>query len=96
MTAQISLFDPPREKSRFHAASYLHSPRLQVVMKALSDGLWKTSMEIARAANVLNPAGAVSELNAPINGLKIETEYVGEQNGRRVWKYRWLKKGGAT
>ena len=44
-------------------------------------------------ARVMNPAGAISELNAPINDLKIETEYVGEQNGRRVWKYRWLKKG---
>lgn len=92
LTLPLSMSRP-----RFHAANYTGSPRLQAVMKVLADGQWKTGLQIAQGAGVLNPAGCVSELNAPINGLDIETAYQGENgNGRKVWKYRWLKREGGA
>ena len=89
MTAQMTL---PFGKSRFHAALYTNSPRLQRVLKLLADGEWYTSFEIAMRAGVVNPSGAISELKAPINGMDIQTDYVGELNGRKIWRYRWIRK----
>ena len=105
---QLTLFDRPakaqaerqakvdpwaKQRTRFHAASYTGSPRLQAVMAVLADGAWHSGIEIAKAASVLNPSGCISELNAPINNLGVESAYTGEnENGRRVWRYRWVKK----
>ena len=87
LTLPLSMSRP-----RHHAAHYTGSPRLRAVMKILADGAWHTGLEIAQGAGVLNPAGAVSELNAAINGLDIESRYVGKnENERGIWKYRWLK-----
>lgn len=88
MTAQTSIFD----RGRAHAADHRTSKRLQAVLDVLNDGGWHTSYEIAMRARVLNPAGAVSELKAPVNMLKIETEEVASaETGRRVFRYRMVK-----
>ncbi len=77
------------EKRTHHAARYTNSKRLQKVLRVLSDGNWHTSLQIAIDANVLNPSGCISELNAPINALGIEKD---EKDGKRYGKYRWPKK----
>jgi hypothetical protein len=71
-----------------HAASLKTSERLQKVYAVLKDGKWHTTKELHRPDEDLAVHTTISELKAPINNIKIETESAGVINGRSVYKYR--------
>lgn len=94
---QTSIFDTPstakeNREHHIHAALYTSSPRLQAVLKVLADGEWHTSWDITMQARTVCASTVIQELKAPINNFDIVTEYVGEQNRRKVFRYRWIRK----
>lgn len=71
-----------------HAANVEKSPRLQAVLTMLRrrGSAGATGRELALAAEVLNPSGAVSELRA--NGFVIDcVEEPSTRKGRRVFRF---------
>jgi hypothetical protein len=73
-----------------HLTNTAHSPRHQRFLDALSDGLWRTNIELCQQAYCTNPGGVASELRA--NGYHIEKKYEREtEHGGRVYKYRWTR-----
>jgi len=69
-------------------AARLNSPRLQRVLRLLSDRQSYSSFEITLGARVVAVSTTIAELRA--NGADIECE-VRQENGKRRWYYTMLK-----
>lgn len=69
-----------------HAARLDHSPRLQAVLRALSDGAERSTLDLVRETGRCAINSIVSELRA--NGYAIHCRQAKAPGGGRIWLYR--------
>ena len=67
----------------------LDSPRVKKVHEALARHGHLTTMEIAHVCQTTRPASDISELRAC--GIGVNAEYVGTENGRKIYRYRLVE-----
>ena len=73
-----------------HAARLAHSPRLQRVHAVLSDGLERSTLDIANAAQVCAVNSCIAELRA--NGATIPCRQIrNPATGTRIWLYKMMQ-----
>ncbi|MCP5230696.1 MAG: hypothetical protein H6948_01145 [Zoogloeaceae bacterium] len=70
-----------------HAAQIMNSKRLQRTARALADGQWHTTWEIASVTRSVAVSTDISELRR--NGLVVESRAKGmSEDGGRIFEYR--------
>ncbi|MCP5136068.1 MAG: hypothetical protein H6981_04645 [Gammaproteobacteria bacterium] len=75
-----------------HAAQIMNSKRLQRTARALADGQWHTTWEIASTTRSVAVSTDISELRR--NGLVVESRTAGtSEDGGRVYEYRLTNPG---
>ncbi len=70
-------------------AGPLHSPRLQKLLRLLSDGREHSTLDVVRRTGVLAPGTCVSELRA--HGAEVDCSLRIDAKGRRRWFYRMTR-----
>lgn len=77
-----------KSKKSWHYADLSKSERLKRVLRFMPDGAQHSGRAIQRAAGVLNPGGAISELKR--NGIKFhKTRYLmTDQKGNKIYIYQ--------
>ena len=74
-----------------HFARIETSQRLQELVKVLEDGLWHSTLEIARRTGSVACHSDLHELRQ--NGFLVEQRYNGQTpSGRRISEYRMRRK----
>ena len=74
------------ERGGIHAAAVARSPRLQRVLRVLSDGRWHSTLAIQTLASTVATSTCVAELRAC--GHAVECRRRARPDGSPVWEYR--------
>ena len=74
------------ERGGIHAAAVARSPRLQRVLRVLSDGGWHSTLQIQTLASTVATATCISELRA--GGHAVECRRRARRDGSPLWEYR--------